>query len=100
MVPSSVANRNSALPVLLPSGLFVTVSTNCARALALKTAPVGAPASETIRPCFSSRHRLFNSVDLSTPLSASHHGLVGLEVSPQGFTRSGLLVFVARLVWK
>ena len=30
----------------------------------------------------------FCDVDLSTPLSASHHGVVGPDVRPQGFTRS------------
>src|SRR4029450_6334667 len=76
-MPSSLSKRNSALP---PVG-----SAN--PAVGLKTVPVGPPATETTRPCFTPAP--LYSVDLSVPLSDTHHGLVALEGSPHGLPRSG-----------
>jgi hypothetical protein len=54
----------------------------------LKTVPVGAPfAMSTTRLCFVPSAAY--SVDLSVPLSATHHGPVAGSVIPQPFCRSG-----------
>src|SRR5919204_3592709 len=80
MVPLSVANRNSAGPEFVTS-----VTTNCEPPL--NTAPVGAPGTLTTSgiavPVRS------NSVDVSVPLFATHHGVVGPAVRPQALTRFG-----------
>src|SRR5205809_84849 len=54
----------------------------------LNTMPVGAPGTDTTSPSFAPVLPLYN-VDFPVPLSATHHGLVALAVSPQGLTRSG-----------
>jgi hypothetical protein len=55
-----------------------------------KIAPVGPPSTPTTSGLIEIVvPLLMYSVDLSVPLSATHHGLVGLRVSPQPLTRFG-----------
>src|SRR5258706_3559264 len=53
----------------------------------LKTIPVGAPGTVTVRPSFAPVVPLY-SVDLLVPLSETHHGDVPLATIPQPLTRS------------
>src|SRR5689334_16271154 len=76
-IPSSPSNRNKALP---PVGRMKPV-------VVLKTVPVGPPGTETISPCFTPA--ALYRVDLLVPLSETHHGVVGPEVRPHAFLRSG-----------
>src|SRR5580765_6214072 len=76
-IPSSPSNRNSALP---PVGRLKPV-------VVLNTVPVGPPGTETISPCFTPA--ALYSVDLLVPLSDTHQGVVGPEVRPHAFRRSG-----------
>ena len=73
-VPSSVANRKRAKP-LLPFWL-----TTKSEALPLNTAPVGPPATVTVRACFAPAP--LYSVEVFVPLLAAHHGVAGPAASP------------------
>ncbi len=53
----------------------------------LKTVPVGPPATATMRPCLTPA--ALYRVDLLVALSDTHHGVVGPEVRPHAFRRSG-----------
>src|SRR5690349_20469056 len=79
-MPPSPSNRNRALP---PVGRLKP-------AVVLNTVPVGAPGTETIRPCLTPAP--LYSVDLSVPLSETHHGVVGPDVRPPPFCRSGSVI--------
>src|SRR5689334_24281674 len=76
-MPSSPSNRNRAFP---PVG-------RTKPAVGLNTVPVGPPGTETTRPCFTPA--ALYRVDLLVPLSETHHGVVGPEVRPHAFLRSG-----------
>ena len=106
IVPSSVANRNKALPVL-PVLASVTKKSE---GVVLKTVPVGVPPvgasgagmatmSGTAVP--SPRYR----VETPALLSDTQIGLVGLDESPHGLTRFLSVNFASprvsdtRLVW-
>src|SRR4051812_13593069 len=78
IVPLSVANTTRADPVL-PLSL-----TTKADALQLNTAPVGPPATVTVRACFAPAP--LYSVEVFVPLLAAHQGVVGPAVSPQPLT--------------
>src|SRR5205807_9585728 len=54
-------------------------------AMPAKTAPVGPPSTVTTSGTIAPVD--VYSVDLSMPLSATHHGLVALRASPQPLTR-------------
>src|SRR5919197_300204 len=92
-LPSSVSNRNSALP---PVG-------RANPAVGLKTAPVGALCTLTTSGEAGGGGNGTPSeprynVDLLVWLSATHHGVVGPEVRPQALTRFGS-VFGATPGW-
>src|SRR3989454_1213319 len=63
--------------VPVPTGKFVE--------LGLKTIPVGAPATLTLRFTFVPSARY--NVEKSTPLSETHQGVVGPATSPHALTR-------------
>ena len=79
-IPSSPSNRNSAFP---PVGRLKP-------AVVLNTVPVGPPGTATMRPCFTPA--ALYRVDLLVPLSETHHGVVGPEVRPHAFRRSGSVI--------
>jgi hypothetical protein len=79
-MPSSPSNRNRAFP---PVG-------RTKPAVGLNTVPVGPPGTETTRPCFTPA--ALYSVDLLVPLSETHHGVVGPDVRPHAFLRSGSII--------
>src|SRR5919197_4573362 len=92
-LPSSVSNRNSALP---PVG-------RANPAVGLKTAPVGllwtlTTSGEAGGGGNGTPSEPRYNVDLLVWLSATHHGLVELEVRPQALTRLGS-VFGATPCW-
>src|SRR5262249_58787064 len=72
-------------PRIVPSSVEKTKN---ARALNdQNTAPVGPPGTLTTSDC--GVPSAVYSVDLSVPLSATHHGVPGPEVRPQPLTRFG-----------
>src|SRR4029453_5630451 len=83
IVPSSLANRNSAGPDAVP---LETTKLG----VPLKTAPVGPPPTSTSRGTFTPA--AVSRVGRSVPLSATHQGLVGPAVRPQALTRLGSMV--------
>src|SRR2546427_3233181 len=64
---------------------FAPVPTGNAFASALKTMPVGAPATLTLRFTFVPSARY--NVEKSAPLSEPHHGVPCPETSPHALTR-------------
>src|SRR5262249_9521812 len=65
-------------------------------AMPANTAPVGPPSTPTTSGTIEMVVPLLEySVDLSFPLSATHHGLLGLRVSPQALTRFGSVMAAA-----
>src|SRR5258706_142308 len=78
MVPSSLANRNRAGP--WAAALVTTKPVP-----GLKTMPVGAPGTVTVRDPFAPVFPLYR-VESPLPLSATHQGEVLLAASPQGLT--------------
>src|SRR5437867_8478134 len=92
IVPSSVTNINRA-------GLPEVTSKSV---LSLKTAPVGAAGllppegGGIVTTKGTASPAPLYSVETPVPLSATHHGLVELRASPQGFTKLGS-VLAARL---
>src|SRR6266511_3587149 len=83
IVPSSLANRNSAGPDAVP---LETTKLE----VPLKTAPVGPPPTRTSSGIFAPA--ALYRVDRSVPLSATHQGVVGPAVRPQALTRLGSVV--------
>src|SRR5204862_1073169 len=83
IVPLSVAKRNtdgSEAPLWLTTNPDVP----------LKTVPVGAPLTLTISG--SGWPEPSYSVDVSVPLFATHHGVVGPDTRPHAFFRLGSVV--------
>src|SRR5690348_12242076 len=84
MTPSSVSNRNRALPVPAGSGK---------PGVELNTVPVGpSPATLTTSGTIDGGLLPLYSVETFMPLSATHHGDVPLAVSPHALTRLPSLI--------
>ena len=64
----------------------------------LKTIAGRAAWTVTTSACFCPSEPRYR-VDLLVPLSATHHGVVGPETSPQALTRSGSVVGCATPGW-
>src|SRR5262249_7353410 len=78
IVPASVENRKRAEP------LFPLALTTKSAAFALKTVPVGPPATVTVSADLAPTP--LYSVELFVPLLEVHHGVVGPALRPQPFT--------------